>query len=476
MAQARFQTADTERVEAARAVAAALGRAGHQAFFAGGCVRDALLGRPLKDIDIATSANPDQVETLFAGQTVPVGKAFGVVLVLRGGFSFDVATFRTDGTYADGRHPDNVAFATAEGDAQRRDFTVNGLFCDPASGEVTDFVNGLADLGARVIRAIGEPEARFREDHLRMLRAVRFASVLEFEIEPATRAAIERSAAQIGAVSAERTASEVIRMVCESPRPSVGLNLLLGTGLLAHILPEVAELSGTAQPPLYHPEGDVWTHTCLMLDALPPPRLPALALAVLLHDVGKPPTYCETPDSGPDGGTRIRFPCHAPVGAALAEAILTRFRQPSKLIAEVKALVAGHMRFVEADKMRPAKLRRFMGEPTFPLLLELMRVDILYSNGDLSPWRFLKDAYESYKAEPVLPEPLARGRDLLAWGVEPGPALGALLDELYDAQLEGRISTREEARAHVLRHRPTPSDSSLPGKHPLDATAQTQLV
>jgi len=464
MAQARFQTADTERLEAARAVAAALGRAGHQTFFAGGCVRDALLGRPLKDIDIATSATPGQIETLFAGQTVPVGKAFGVVLVLRGGFSFDVATFRTDGTYADGRHPDNVVFTTAEGDAQRRDFTVNGLFCDPATGKVRDFVNGLADLDARVIRAIGEPEARFREDHLRMLRAVRFASVLGFEIEPATRAAIERSAAQIGVVSAERVASEVIRMVCESPRPSVGLNLLLETGLLAHILPEVAKLSGTAQPPLYHPEGDVWTHTCLMLDALPPPRQPALALAVLLHDVGKPPTYCETPGSGSDGGTRIRFPCHAPVGAALAEAILTRFRQPSKLIAEVKALVAGHMSFVEAEKMRPAKLRRFMGEPTFPLLLELMRVDILHSNGDFSPWRFLKDAYESYKAEPVLPEPLARGRDLLAWGVKPGPALGALLDEVYDAQLEGRISTREEAREYVLRFRPTPSNSPLPEK------------
>jgi len=354
-----------------------------------------------------------------------------------------------------------VAFGTAEGDAQRRDFTVNGLFCDPSSGEVTDFVSGLTDLDARVIRAIGEPEARFREDHLRMLRAARFASVLGFEIEPATRAAMARCAAQIRSVSAERIASEVIRMVCESPRPSVGLNLLLGTGLLAHILPEVAKLSGTAQPPLYHPEGDVWTHTCLMLDALPPPRLPALALAVLLHDVGKPPTYCETPDSE-TGGTRIRFPCHAPVGAALAETILTRFRQPSKLIAEVKALVAGHMRFVEAAKMRPAKLRRFMGEPSFPLLLELMRVDILYSNGDFSPWRFLKDAYESFKAEPVLPEPLARGRDLLAWGVEPGPAVGALLDELYDAQLEGRISTQEEARAYVFRCRPGLSGPTLP--------------
>ncbi len=443
-------TDDEALVAAAREVAATLGSAGHRALFAGGCVRDALLGRPLKDVDIATSATPDQVEALFRGQTVAVGKAFGVVLVSHGGFQFDVATFRTDGLYADGRHPDGVRFATAEGDAQRRDFTVNGLFCDPESGEVTDFVGGLADLGARVIRAIGEPAARFGEDHLRLLRAVRFASVLGFAIEPATRAALERHAAQIRTVSAERVANEVLRMVCESPRPSVGLNLLRETGLLAHILPEVAALCGTAQPPQFHPEGDVWTHTCLMLDALPPPRLPSLALAVLLHDVGKPPTYCEEPDPA-TGGTRIRFPCHAPVGAELAEAVLTRLRQPAARIAEVKSLVSGHMRFVEAAKMRRAKLRRFMGEATFPLLLELMRVDVLHSNGDFTAWRFLKEAFDSFKAEPVLPEPLARGRDLLAWGVAPGPALGALLDELYDAQLEGQVTTREEARDYVLR-------------------------
>jgi poly(A) polymerase len=450
MTKAQFQSGSEAMVAAARAVAGKLSRAGHRALFAGGCVRDALLGRALKDIDIATSATPDQVEALFAGQTVSVGKAFGVVLVLRDGFSFDVATFRTDGAYADGRHPESVAFATAEGDALRRDFTVNGLFCDPQSGEVTDYVGGLADLDARVIRAIGDPEARFREDHLRLFRAVRFASVLGFAIDPATRTAVAAHAEWLRTVSAERIASEFIRLLCEAPRASVGLNLLRETGLLAQFLPEAVALFGTGQPPQFHPEGDVWTHTCLMLDDLPAPRDPELALAVLLHDVGKPVTYMEQPDAA-TGAVRIRFPNHAPVGAEMAEAILLRLRQPSARIESVKALVAGHMQFVEADKMRRAKLRRFLGSPGFPRMLELMRLDVGRSNGDFSTWHFLKDAFASFKSEPVLPEPLVHGRDLVAWGLSPGPALGRLLGELYDAQLEGRIASLEEARAWVKR-------------------------
>jgi poly(A) polymerase len=441
-----FQRGDETMVAAARSVALGLGRAGYQALFAGGCVRDALLGRALKDIDIATSATPDQVEALFAGRTVAVGKAFGVVVVLRDGFSFDVATFRTDGAYADGRHPDSVVFATAEGDAQRRDFTVNGLFCDPESGEVTDFVGGLADLDAQVIRAIGDPEARFREDHLRMLRAVRFGSVLGFGIESGTWAAMRSHAEWLRTVSAERVASEFVRTLCESPRPSVGLNLLRESGLLARFLPEAVALYGTRQPPKFHPEGDVWTHTCLMLDELAAPRDLGLALAVLLHDIGKPATFCEQPE---EDGTRIRFPNHAPVGAEMAEAILLRLRQPTARVEEVKTLVAGHMRFVEAEKMRRAKLRRFLGAACFPKMLELMRLDVLYSNGDFATWHFLKSSFESFTAEPVLPEPLVRGRDLMAWGMTPGPAMGACLNALYDAQLEGRVSTLEEARAYA---------------------------
>ena len=452
----RFQQSDETMVRAACGVVHALKRAGHEALFAGGCVRDALLGRQIKDIDIATSATPEQVETLFEGHTVAVGKAFGVVLVLREGFSFDVATFRTDGTYADGRHPERVTFATPEGDALRRDFTVNGLFCDPLTGDVIDYVGGTADLAAKVIRAIGEPEVRFREDHLRMFRAVRFASVLGFAIDPATLAAVARQAAWIETVSAERIATEMTRLLGESPRPSVGLNLLRETGLLAHFLPEVAALFGTRQPPQFHPEGDVWTHTCLMLDDEPVPREGVLAWSILLHDVGKPVTYCEEPDPA-TGGMRIRFPCHAPVGAALAESILQRLKQPSALVEKVKAVVLGHMQFVDAEKMRRAKLRRFMGSDCFPVLLELMRVDTLRSNGDFSTWNFLKESFGAFQSEPVLPEPLVRGRDLLEWGVAAGPKMGALLAELYDAQLEGLVTSREQARAYVGERLAPPS-------------------
>ncbi len=449
---AEFHKQDESVLTAARAVTGELAGAGHQALFAGGCVRDALLGRPLKDIDIATSATPDEVEALFKGHTVAVGKAFGVVLVLRGGFQFDVATFRTDGDYLDNRRPGRVTFASAEGDAERRDFTVNGLFCEPQSGEVIDYVGGLADLKARTIRAIGEPEARFREDHLRMLRAVRFASVLGFGIEAATLRAIVLQPEWIRTVSAERVASEFVRLLCESPRPSAGLNLLRETGLLAQFLPEVEALHGTRQPPQFHPEGDVWTHTCLMLDELPPPREPELALGVLLHDIGKPATYSEQL-CPKEGAMRIRFPNHAPVGAEMAEGILTRLRQPSARIDAVKALVSGHMQFVEAPKMRRAKLRRFLGSAAFSRMLELMRLDILYSNSDFTSWLFLKEAFESFQSEPVLPEPLVKGRDLLAWGVEPGPGMGALLSDLYDAQLEGLVSSVEEAQGFVERQK-----------------------
>jgi len=446
----RFQNSDAAKLAAARDVASVLSKAGHEALFAGGCVRDAWLGRPVKDIDIATSATPDQVEALFPGRTVAVGKAFGVVLVQRNGFAFDVATFRTDGGYSDGRHPDAVCFATPEGDAQRRDFTVNGLFCTPQEGRVVDYVGGVADLEAGVIRAIGEPEARFREDHLRMLRAVRFASVLGFRIDDATLAAVSKHAEWLDTVSVERVSVEFSRLLCESPQPSAGLNLLLETGLLARFLPEVAALHGTAQPPRFHPEGDVWTHTGLMLDELPAPRDAALAWSVLLHDVGKPVTYLEEPD--PDaGGMRIRFPCHAPVGAEMAERILQRLRQPTALTETVKAVVLGHMHFVEAERMRRAKLRRFLGSDYFETLLELMRLDVLHSNGDFTSWRFLQSSFESFRSEPVLPPPLVRGRDLLAWGVTPGPAMGRMLEALYDAQLEGTVSTVAEARAYAAR-------------------------
>ncbi len=431
-------------LDSARAITRALQAAGHEALFAGGCVRDRLLGRPLKDIDIATSATPDQIEALFQGQTVAVGKSFGVILVLRDGYSFDVATFRSDGAYVDGRHPESIAYTTAEADAARRDFTINGLFEEPETGEIVDYVNGQADLAVQLIRTIGNPEQRFQEDHLRMFRALRFASVLGFQLDGATFKSIKDHASWICSVSAERTSKELIRMLCESAKPSIGLDLLLESGLLAYILPEVAAMKGVAQPPKYHPEGDVWTHTLLMLDTLAERRTETgipfeqLMLGVLLHDIGKPSTSCTAPDSE-TGELRIRFPNHAPQGAILTQAVLERMKLPSACIEAVVALVAEHMHFVDAKKMRPAKLRRLLGNTYFTASLELMWLDIHHSNKDFSTWQFLKSSHDAFIHEPILPEPLIRGRDLVARGITPGPEMGKLLEKLYDAQLEGRL-------------------------------------
>lgn len=453
----------------ARAIAQALQEAGHRAFFAGGCVRDRLLGRAIKDIDIATSATPDQIEALFPEQTVAVGKSFGVILVLKDGFSFDVATFRTDGAYTDGRHPTSVSFATPEEDASRRDFTINGLFEDPKTGAVIDYVKGREDLESQVIRTIGDPDRRFEEDHLRMFRAIRFASVLGFQIDGATRDAIQNHADWIRSVSAERISKELLRMLCESPKPSVGLNLLFETGLLDHFLPEVTAMKDVAQPPKYHPEGDVWTHTLLMLDTLAERRtdtgipLEQLMLGVLLHDIGKPPCFCIAPDSQ-TGELRIRFPNHAPTGATMTQAVLERLKLSSACMEAVVTLVAEHMHFVDAKKMRVARLRRLLGSPYFAPSLELMWLDIQHSNKDFSTWEFLRDQYQSYITEPVLPEPLIRGRDLLARGLQPGPAMGQLLNDLYDAQLEGRLDEALEKLEENVGNSPERGEGSVRSK------------
>ncbi|MBM4163277.1 MAG: CCA tRNA nucleotidyltransferase [Lentisphaerae bacterium] len=431
---------------AAAAVAARLREAGWQTVFAGGCVRDALLGRPIKDIDIATRAPPEAVESLFP-KTVAVGKSFGVIVVITDEAPFEVATFRADGAYADGRRPDAVRFTSAAEDASRRDFTINGLFYDPADGTVSDFVNGRADLAARVIRAIGDPAARFREDHLRLLRAVRFAAVLDFAIEPATAAAIRACAPLLASVSGERTGTELTRILCEAPRPSRALDLLRETGLLDVVLPEVAATHGCPQPPQFHPEGDVWTHTCLMIDALPAPRDADLAWAVLLHDVGKPPTRESRPDPATDGALRHRFPCHAPHGAGVAAEILARLRQPASRVAAVSGAVRRHMAFVDFDAMRPATRRRLIGSPGFDLLLELHRLDLTCSTGDLTTYEHARACRDAFVNEPVLPEPWIRGRDLIARGHRPGPELGRLLERLYDAQLEGAYPDRESLLA-----------------------------
>ncbi len=426
----------------AGAVVERLRSAGYTAFFAGGCVRDALLGRQVNDIDIATNALPDAIEALFPGQTVPVGKAFGVILVIQGGERFDVATFRTDGGYQDGRRPDSITFSSAEHDARRRDFTVNGLFYDPHSRKIHDYVNGLPDLDARLIRAIGDPDLRFAEDRLRMMRAIRFSATLGFTIEPATLAAIGRHAPTLAAVSIERIAGEFIRTLCEAPgKPSAALDRLFETGLLRSFFPELTALRGCLQDPVWHPEGDVWAHTTLMLDHLPAPRDPELVWAVLLHDIAKPHTLVT--ETKPDGSPWHRTPNHAKVGAELAETILRRFKQPLALIQRVTESVRHHMQFTELPNMQPATLRRTLGRPTIALELELHRLDCLSSHSKLDLYRLALEKRAAFQNEPILPPPLIQGRDLLAAGHTPGPRLGAILKHLYTAQLGAAFTTPE---------------------------------
>ena len=435
-----------DQYRAACKVAAVLRDAGHLTFFVGGCVRDALLNRPVHDIDIASSAEPDEVERLFAGRTVNVGKSFGIMIVNQDGVLIDVARFRSDGGYTDGRHPDAVSFSTPERDALRRDFTINALFQEPESGEIVDFVGGREDLRNRLIRAIGDPVERFREDHLRMLRAVRFAAVLGFDLEPETRRAVAGHADWIQSVSEERIFKEITRMLCEAPKPSTGLELLHETGLLRQLLPEVEALRGVAQPPQFHPEGDVWTHTCLMLDSAPAPRSPELAWSLLLHDIGKPATFSVETMSD-TGERRIRFRNHAVVGAEIAKEILLRMKCSNDFLHHVATVVSCHMSLHTLPKMRRSTVRRYLGMSEFPTLLEVLHLDLLHSTGDISIWQQMKEVFESFRNEPALPPPLVTGNDLLALGYKSGPAMGGLLRNLYDAQLEGRIHTKEEGIA-----------------------------
>ncbi|MEI7851651.1 MAG: HDIG domain-containing metalloprotein [Kiritimatiellales bacterium] len=408
-------------------------KAGFTAFFAGGSVRDKLLGREAKDYDIATSATPDQIEALFP-KTVAVGKAFGVIVVVEDGTETEVATFRADGGYQDGRRPDSIHFCGAEEDAKRRDFTVNGMFYDPIEDKVIDYVGGQADLEKKIIRAIGEPEKRFAEDHLRMLRAVRFAHILDFAIEPATRAAIKKHAPDLAKISAERIENEFSRTLTESIKPGDALAELVDLGLMEHIIPEILPMIGQEQPPEFHPEGDVFVHTCLMLNLMKNPTR-ALAYTALLHDVGKPATAFM-------GEDRIRFHGHERKSAEMAEEILRRLKLPVKEIKQIVTAVDGHMRFKDVQKMNKSTLRKLMGAETFDLELELHRLDCAGSHRMLDNHQFLLGKAEEMKNEPILPEKWITGKDLRELGVPPGPQMGALLQQAYDAQLEGRFPDR----------------------------------
>jgi poly(A) polymerase len=442
-----------------------LREAGYEAYLAGGCVRDLLLGRKPSDYDVATSATPDIVLDMFT-RTFAVGAHFGVVLVAdqpeasgehsRDAKYIEVATFRSDGAYSDGRHPVEVRYTqSAAEDVERRDFTINGLLLDglravdlwtspeALRAAAIDHVGGLSDLDAGVVRAIGEPARRFQEDQLRLLRAVRFAARFGFSIEPETFAAMRALASRIRAVSRERVRDELTKMLTEG-RARLAFELLDSTGLLAEVLPEVAHMKGVAQPPQFHPEGDVWTHTLLLLEQLQPGCSLTLAWGALLHDVGKPSTFREAPD-------RIRFDGHVHVGVAIAADICRRFRFSNDDTRQILALVENHMRFADAPRMKASTLKRFFRLDSFDEHLALHRMDCLAAHGNLDIYDFVREQFATIPAEVVRPQPLLSGRELIAAGYAPGPQFQRMLHAVEDAQLEGVLHTTDDALALVRK-------------------------
>ncbi len=431
---------------------------GHQAYFAGGCVRDLLLGREPADYDVATDATPTKVMQTFP-QTLAVGEQFGVVLVplARDDHSgtgedarrstVEVATFRSDVGYSDGRHPDEVRFTKdPREDVQRRDFTINGMMLDPATNEILDFVGGQADLKTGIIRAIGDPERRFGEDKLRMLRAVRFAARFEYQIDPATMTAIQHLAPKIHQVSCERVREELTKMLTEG-RAQRAFQLLDSTALLPEILREIAAMKGVEQPPQFHPEGDVFVHTLLLLEKLPAGCSKTLAWGALLHDVGKPPTFRVAPD-------RIRFDGHVEVGVKMAAEICRRLRFSNDETDQILALVANHMRFADVERMNQSTLKKFLRLPAFDEHLELHRIDCLSSHGQLDAYEYSREQLRSMPPEAFRPTPLITGQDLIEAGYEPGSRFKEVLAAVEDAQLEGRLASREAAMEYVRREFP----------------------
>ena len=436
-----------------------LRRRGFQAYFAGGCVRDTLLGLTPTDYDVATDATPPEVMRVFP-DTYAVGAQFGVVLVPAPPDTprvpspsehpnyVEVATFRCDGSYSDGRHPDQVRYSKSpEEDVQRRDFTINGLLMDPLEGErVLDFVGGRDDLRAGVVRAIGTPQHRFQEDKLRMLRAVRFAARFQYIIEPQTFAAIRELAPFIHQVSRERVRDELTKMLTEG-HARTAFELLDASGLLQEVLPEIARMKGVEQPPQFHPEGDVWVHTLLLLEKLPPGASRTLAWGALLHDVGKPPTFRVAPD-------RIRFDGHVEVGVRMAEEICRRLHFSNDDTKQIAALVANHMRFADVERMKQSTLKRFLRLPKFEEHMQLHRMDVTSSHGNLGLYEFVRGRMAQTSEEEIRPAPLLTGIDLIELGYKPGPEFRGILSAVEDAQLEGALHTREEALSFVLSEFP----------------------
>ena len=433
--------------EMANSICDTLRRSGYQALLVGGCVRDLLLGREPADYDVTTDATPEQVVSLFP-ESIAVGAQFGVILIPRDGLKVEVATFRSDVGYSDGRHPDSVVYSkTPQEDVQRRDFTINGLLMRHDTGEVLDFVGGQADLEAKVIRAIGEPGRRFAEDKLRMMRAVRFAARFGFEIEAETFRAIRRHVGEIHQVSPERLREELTKLLTEGAARRA-FESLDETWLLQQVLPEVGAMKGVEQPPQYHPEGDVWIHTLMMLEGLPANASSTLAWGVLLHDVGKPPTF----QSAAETGDRIRFNNHVEVGVRMAEAICGRLRFSNEDTEQILALVDNHMKFGAVEGMRASTLKKFVRLPHFEEHLALHRLDCLFSHRNLDSYEFVQRFLEVTPPEQVRPERLLTGDDLQAMGFRPGPLFAQILRALEDMQLEGQVKTREEAEEYVLRN------------------------
>jgi len=457
-------------------ITGALRDRGHQAYLVGGCVRDLLLGREPADYDVTTDATPDEVMRIFP-ETYAVGAQFGVVLVperddarnvpteesgktentyrdvacsVSGDANVvEVATFRSDMGYSDGRHPDEVRFTKSpQEDVERRDFTINGLLLDPVTNKVLDYVGGQADLQAKIIRTIGRPELRFAEDKLRMLRAVRFAARFGYTIEPATFSAIRRLSAGIHQVSRERVRDELTKMLTEG-QAREAFRLLDETGLLREVLPEIAAMKGVEQPPEFHPEGDVFVHTLLLLQKLPQACSPALAWGALLHDVGKPATFRVAPD-------RIRFDGHVAVGVKMAEEISRRLRFSNDDTERILALIDNHMRFAQAPQMKESTFKRFVRQPRFEEHLELHRLDCEASHGDLTSYQFTRERIASIPPNSMRPARLVKGKDLIAAGYEPGPRFKEILALVEDAQLEGRLPSKESAMEYVRQRFPLP--------------------
>lgn len=435
---------DRKKQLAAEIVEALRGR-GFEAYFVGGCVRDLLLNREPRDYDIATNALPEAVQEIFP-RTIEVGKQFGVLIVVMNGFHYQVATFRSESDYRDGRHPGRVEFGDPRADALRRDFTINGMFYDPFGQRVIDYVNGQEDLKNRIIRAIGNPRERFNEDYLRMLRAVRFAAELNFNIESETFKAIQENAEKISQISNERIREELLKLFLP-PHAARGLELLRESGLLKVILPEIYEMIGCEQSPVFHPEGDVYIHTLRMLENLPPDANYILVWSVLLHDVGKPRVAAIMPDDAK------HFYQHEKVGAEMAKEILSRLRFTSKEIEDISTCVHFHMQLKDAAKMKKSTLRRIFSRETFDVELELHRLDCIASQRKLDNYEFLKKKKEEFASarQPIIPPPLVNGEDLKQIGYTEGKFLGSVLKEIQEKQLMDEFRTREQALEYARR-------------------------